>query len=134
MITLNPTEILDEDPPEPDYINDQMPEIELTPHKKGPLMVRDLKPHSRVDEIKVTIVAKEPARFVQTKNFTGLRAVAVGRDVTGEVKITLWDQEAYEVELGDKILILKGHCGQWLGDRILSTGKFGRLSIINEEY
>lgn len=93
------------------------------------IFVKDLTVYKHVDEITLTIVAKEPARYVKCAKFTGLRCVAIGRDETGEIKVTLYDQEAYEVELGDRIKITNGYCGSWQGDRVLSTGASGRVSI-----
>ena len=96
-------------------------------------MVRDLKANQNVDEIELTVVAKEPPRFLKTDNFHGLRSVAVGRDRTGEIKLTLWESEASEVELGDRIKITNGYCNEFSGDRALSSGKFGRISIVQAE-
>ena len=97
----------------------------------GKMTVRDLKADSQVPAIEVTVVAKEPARFIRGDDYRGLRSVAVGRDVTGEVRLTLWGLEASEVELGDRIRITNGFCSVWQGDRVLSCGRFGSLQIVD---
>ncbi len=97
-------------------------------------MIKDLEPEAGFDAVELTIVAKEPPRFLKDDSFTGLRSVAIGRDSTGEIKVTLWENEASEVELGDRIRITKGHVDNWMGDKILSSGRFGYISIIvNDE-
>ena len=96
-------------------------------------MIRDLHVNTKVDEIELTIVAKEPARFHHEENKKDLRSVAVGRDRSGEIKIVLWGLEATEVELGDRIVIRNGWVYEWLGDRELVSGKFGHISIVQED-
>ena len=97
-------------------------------------MIKDLEPNTRFDDVELTIVAKEPPRFLKDDNFHGLRSVAIGRDSTGEIKITLWQNEASEVELGDRIRISNGHVDNWMGDKVLSSGKFGYISIIQDDF
>ncbi|KKN14791.1 hypothetical protein LCGC14_0992600 [marine sediment metagenome] len=96
-------------------------------------MIKDLEPNTRFGAIELTIVAKEPPRFLKDDNFNGLRSVAIGRDSTGEIKITLWENEASEVELGDRIRITDGHVDNWMGDKVLSSGRFGYISIIVDD-
>ena len=98
--------------------------------KKGQLMVRDLEANQRVPYCEGTIVAMEPPRFISEENDRGLRSLAVFRDASGEVKISLWGSEASEVELGDRIAVRNGFVTSHQGDRVLSAGKFGTISIL----
>lgn len=94
--------------------------------------VSQLRAGNNVDEITVTIIAKEPARYVRTDKYQGLRASAIGRDDTGEIRISLWGVQAADVELGDVVEITNGLVQEYQGDRVLSTGKFGDLQIVSE--
>ena len=96
-------------------------------------MIKDLEPAEVFDNVELTIVAKEPPHFLKDDNFRGLRSVAIGRDSTGEIKVTLWENEAYEIELGNRIRITNGHIDNWMGDKVLSSGQFGYISIILDD-
>lgn len=91
--------------------------------------IADLEKGRAVARCEGIIVAKEPARFIRDGMFKGLRSVAILRDPTGEVRVTLWEAEASEVELGDRIAIINGWVQEHQGDRVLSAGRFGRISV-----
>ena len=53
-----------------------------------------------------------------------------GKDDTGEVKITLWNEQISQVEEGNKIKIENGWVSEYKGEKQLSTGKKGSLIIL----
>jgi len=53
-------------------------------------------------------------------------------DDSGEIKLTLWNDEIDKVKVGDKVKISNGYCGEYQGEKQLSAGKFGKLEVINE--
>src|SRR3989344_3051056 len=55
---------------------------------------------------------------------------AVLKDDSGEIKLTLWNDEVNKVEVGDKVKITNGYCGEYQGERQLTAGKFGKLEVI----
>ena len=53
-------------------------------------------------------------------------------DKSGEIKLTLWNDEIDKVKVGDTIKIINGYCGEYQGERQLSAGKFGKLEIVEK--
>jgi replication factor A1 len=64
---------------------------------------------------------------------TGKVCNAKLKDDSGEVKLTLWNEQIDEFNVGDKVHIVKGYVGEWQGELQLSTGKFGELTKIGAE-
>ena len=58
---------------------------------------------------------------------------AKGKDESGEISLTLWDDQIDQVNVGDKVKIANGYVGDWQGEKQLSTGKFGTLEVVKEE-
>lgn len=54
------------------------------------------------------------------------------KDDTGEMSLTLWNEQIDQVKVGDKVHIINGWVGEWQGEKQLSTGKFGQLEIVGE--
>ncbi len=55
------------------------------------------------------------------------------KDSSGEIKLTLWNDEGDKVKVGDKVKIINGYCGEYQGEKQLTAGKFGKLEVIKEE-
>jgi len=53
------------------------------------------------------------------------------KDDSGEIKLTLWNDEINKVKIGDKVKISNGYCGEYQGEKQLSAGKFGKLEVID---
>ena len=67
------------------------------------------------------------------KNSGNLRVCdAELKDDSGEIKLTLWNDEIDKVKVGDKVKITNGYCGEYQGEKQLSAGKFGKLEVIEE--
>ena len=66
-----------------------------------------------------------------SKNYTGQLAAACGRDETGIVGIVLWDEQVDRVKTGDIIRIEGGWCRSRNEELVVSTGKNGRLYILD---
>ena len=57
----------------------------------------------------------------------------VFEDETGQVKITLWGEEANKYKVGEKVLMETGWCKEFEGALQISTGKFGKMKAIPNE-
>jgi len=55
------------------------------------------------------------------------------KDDSGEINLTLWNDEIDKVKVGDKVKITNGYCGEYQGEKQLSAGKFGNLEKIGLE-
>jgi len=55
---------------------------------------------------------------------------ATVKDETGEVKLSLWNEQVDKVKKGDRIEIKNGYVNEWQGELQLTTGKFGTLEVV----
>lgn len=54
-------------------------------------------------------------------------------DKSGEIKLTLWNQDIEKVKLGDKVKIVNGYVNEFNGEKQLTTGKFGSMEVVDEK-
>jgi len=97
------------------------------------MMAKDLKDRSKVDEIVLTVVEKSEPREFQSKwsGASGRVCDAVGKDEEGEsVKLTLWNEDIDKVQVDARIKITNGWVSSYKNELQVSTGKFGKLDII----
>lgn len=93
--------------------------------------VSDLTPNTEVKRLELVVLRRYPRRLVNSNNFTGSVAAACGRDETGIVGIVLWGDQVNTVNTGDIIRIESGWCRKRSGELVVSTGKSGRLTVID---
>jgi len=56
-------------------------------------------------------------------------ATAVLFDESGEIKLTLWNQDIDRVKVGDSVKITNGYVNEFQGEKQLTTGKLGKLEV-----
>ena len=83
-------------------------------------------------EVEAEVVDKSNPRQVQsrTSSETFNIADAVVQDETGTIKLTLWNEQIDQVNVGDKIKIENGYITTFKGENQLNIGKFGKLTIL----
>ncbi|MBU0757102.1 MAG: hypothetical protein KKF44_03475 [Nanoarchaeota archaeon] len=52
------------------------------------------------------------------------------KDDSGEVQLTLWNEEIDKLKEGDKVKIKNGYVKEWNSTLQLSVGKFGSMEIL----
>lgn len=97
------------------------------------MKVNELQPKQGSVDIELEITAVDEPREFQKFGMTGRVANATGKDDTGEIKVTLWNEQIDQVKAGDKIKITKGYVNEWQGEKQLTTGKFGQLEVLGSE-
>lgn len=91
--------------------------------------VKDLQPNTSVDVLELEVVeVEEPREFT---NFRGAGRVANARakDASGEIKLTLWNDQVDQVKPGDKVTIANGWVKDFRGELQVSTGRLGTLTV-----
>jgi len=91
--------------------------------------VKDIQPNKPVDSLEVEVIGiDEPREFT---NFRGSGRVASARikDDSGEAKLTLWNDQIDQIEVGSKIIIENGWAKEYRGELQISTGKFGKITV-----
>ncbi len=52
------------------------------------------------------------------------------KDESGEMTLTLWNEQVDQVQVGSKVKITNGYVSEYKGEKQLSTGKFGKLEVV----
>jgi replication factor A1 len=57
-------------------------------------------------------------------------ANAALEDDSGDIKLSLWNDDILKVKVGDKIKIVNGFVSEFNGIKQLSSGKFGKIEVL----
>jgi len=95
------------------------------------LNINELRDGTKRVNVEARVVTKENPREVQSryKDETYRVASAVVEDDSGNIKLTLWNEQIDQVRVGDKIKIENGYVTSFKGEIQLNVGKFGKLTI-----
>ena len=81
--------------------------------------------------IEAEVTEKSYAREVRSRYGRVLMvADATLKDETGIITLTLWNDQVRQVNVGDKIKIEKGYAKSFRDVLQLSTGKYGKLTVL----
>lgn len=94
------------------------------------MKISDLKPRMGKVDIEVEVVEVGEAREFQKFGSTGRVATAIAKDETGQVKLSLWNEEIDLVKKGAKVKITNGYVNEFQGEMQLTAGKFGKLEVL----
>ncbi len=92
------------------------------------MKVKDVKPNSSVDKLEVEILEMDEAREFTNFRGSGRVANAKGKDSSGEIKLSLWNDQIDQVKVGDTVVLENGWAKEYQGELQVSTGKFGKLT------
>ncbi len=73
-----------------------------------------------------------PREFVKFGK-PGRVATAKVRDESGQITMTLWNEQIDLVKQGSRIRIVNGYVGEWQGEKQLTTGRMGSIEIVDEK-
>lgn len=81
--------------------------------------------------VEAKVVEKGDVREVKSryKDETYRIVDAVIADETGSIKLTLWNEQIEQVNVGDNVKIENGYVTSFKGENQLNVGKFGKLSV-----
>jgi replication factor A1 len=81
--------------------------------------------------VEANVVEKGDPREVRSryKDETYQVADAVVADETGSIKLTLWNEQIEQVNVGNKIKIENGYVTSFKGEIQLNVGKFGTMTV-----
>lgn len=95
--------------------------------------ISDLKAGAGNVNITATVVKKDEPREVTTKYGKKLRVTnAIIKDDSGEITLSLWGDDIDNVNVGDKIEVSNGYVSEFKGNAQLSSGKFGKITIVSK--
>jgi replication factor A1 len=92
--------------------------------------IKDLQDGMKRVSVEAKVVEKGDAREVKSryKDETYRIVDAVIADETGSVKLTLWNEQIEQVNVGDNVKVDNGYVTSFKGEIQLNVGKFGKLS------
>ncbi len=96
------------------------------------MTISELQPKTGGANLVLEIVDKSEPREFEKFGKTGKVANATGKDETGSIKITLWNEQIDQINVGDKVKVDNGYVNEWQGDLQLSAGKFGTFEVIGK--
>ncbi len=96
------------------------------------MAIKDLKAREGKVDIVVDIVDVGESREFEKFGKTGRVSNAVAKYETGDIKLTLWNDDIDKIKAGDKVKITNGYVSEWQGELQLGTGKFGSMEVIGE--
>jgi replication factor A1 len=82
-------------------------------------------------EVEASVVDKGQPRQVQSRTSaeTFNVADAIVQDDSGSIKLTLWNEQIDQLNIGDNIRIENGYITSFKGEIQLNIGKFGKLTV-----
>lgn len=92
--------------------------------------ITELQPKQNKVEIEASIISISSIREYNKEGKVGRIANAVLQDDTGNIKLTLWNEEIDKVRPGNIIHIRNGYVNEWQGEKQLMVGRFGNLEIL----
>lgn len=96
------------------------------------MKIKDLVPHQGGIDLILTIIEKEKPRSFEKGGKQGRFCQTKAKDDSGIITFVLWNEEIDQVELGDKVHLKNGWCSEFKGEKQISTGKFGRIKVIEK--
>jgi len=96
------------------------------------MQIKDLKPKQGNVDITVDVVDVGDTREFQKFGRPGKVATAIAKDETGDIKLTLWNEDIEKVKAGDKVHLTNGYVNEWQGEMQLTTGRMGKLEIVGK--
>jgi replication factor A1 len=93
--------------------------------------IKDLRNGMKRVTVEANVVEKGETREVRSryKDETYNVADAVVADETGSIKLTLWNEQIDQVDVGNKIKIENGYVTSFKGEVQLNVGKFGTMTV-----
>ena len=95
--------------------------------------IKDVQANQGNVDIVAQVLEKEEERTFEKFGKVGRVCNAKLKDETGEIKLTLWNDDIDSVKVGDKIHLQNGWCSEYKGERQLSSGKFGKIEVVSSD-
>ena len=94
------------------------------------MAIKDLKPNTGNITLVADVVKKDNPRSFEKFGKSGKVCNATLKDNTGSIVLTLWNDDVDKVKVGDKVKLENGWCSEFKGERQVSTGKFGKIEVV----
>lgn len=92
----------------------------------------EIKPGMRNIDLELKIIEMDEPREFDTEKGQGKVATAVGKDDSGKVKISFWDEEIDRIEEEDTVEIQSGYSRLFKDEVHVSVGRYGDLEVLSD--
>ena len=96
------------------------------------MQVKDLKPKQGNVDIIIDVVDVGEIREFNKFGKPGKVANAIAKDETGDIKLTLWNEDIEKIKSGDKVHLTNGYVNEWQGEMQLTTGRMGKIEVVGK--
>ena len=94
------------------------------------MAIKDVKPNTGSITLVAQVVKKDNPRSFDKFGKSGKVCNATLKDATGNIVLTLWNDDVDKVKVGDTVKLENGWCSEYKGERQISTGKFGKIEVM----
>ncbi|MBT7902473.1 hypothetical protein HN587_01325 [Candidatus Woesearchaeota archaeon] len=95
------------------------------------MKIKELEPKQGNVEVQIKIKEMGDIREFEKFGKTGRVANAIAMDETGEIKLSLWNEQIDQIKAGDTVLIKNGYVNEWKGELQLTTGRAGSMEVVS---
>ena len=95
------------------------------------MKISELQPGQGNIEIEAEVIDKGETRTFEKFGKEGRVCNAKIKDDSGEIKLSLWNEQVDQVNVGSKVKLTNGYVSEFKGEMQLSTGKFGSLETVS---
>jgi replication factor A1 len=92
----------------------------------------ELQPKQGKVDVTVDITEMSDARTFNKFGKEGRVCNAKIKDESGEMTLSLWNEQIDMVDVGDKIHITNGYVNEYQGERQLTAGRFGKIEVVEK--
>ena len=93
--------------------------------------IKDCKPNTGSIELTAQVLSKEEPRSFEKFGKSGTVCNARIKDQSGEIKLTLWNDDAARINVGDTITLQDCWCSEYRQEKQLSTGRAGKIEVVS---
>ena len=96
------------------------------------MAIADLQAKQGNVDVTGEVISKEAVREFEKFGRKGRVCNAMLKDDSGEIKLSLWNEQVDQVNVGDQIHISNGYVNEWQGEKQLTTGRMGKLEVVGK--
>ena len=82
-------------------------------------------------DVEVEVISKDEPREFEKFGNKGKVCNAMVKDDSGEIKLTLWNDDVDKVNVGDKVKVTNGYVNEFQGEKQLTSGRFGKIEVLS---
>ncbi|MBU0456909.1 MAG: hypothetical protein ABH824_05790 [Nanoarchaeota archaeon] len=94
--------------------------------------IKDIQANQGNIDIVAEVIEKEDSRSFEKFGKVGKVCNSKIKDPSGNIKLTLWNEDIDKINVGDKIHLQNGWCSEFKGEKQISTGKFGKIEVLEK--